>query len=105
MVPWLVREFEVVDALDELGTGLLRAVPKFLSVAGTSRASEWALAWRHQTADRPKLAIPVQVLTALTTWWETRQRKSLLSLPPELRDIAVPLAERAIELERLAQTK
>jgi tetratricopeptide (TPR) repeat protein len=105
IVPWLVREFEAVDALDELGAGLLRALPRFLSVAGSGRASEWALAWRHETADSPQMAIPVQVLTALTTWWETRQRKSLLSLPPELRDIAVPLAERAIELEQVAQTK
>jgi tetratricopeptide (TPR) repeat protein len=104
-VSWLVREFEAVDALGELGAGLLRALPTFLSVAGTSRSSEWALAWRHETASLPQMAIPLQVLTALTTWWETRQRKSLLSLPPELRDIAVPLAERAIELEQVAQTK
>jgi tetratricopeptide (TPR) repeat protein/DNA-binding MarR family transcriptional regulator len=105
IVPWLVREFEATGALDELGAGLLRALPKFLSVAGSRRASEWAVAWRHETADRPQMAIPVQVLTALTTWWETRQRKSLLSLPPELRDIAVPLAEKAIALDALAQTK
>ncbi len=102
VVPWLVREFEAVDALDELGAGLLRALPRFLSVAGSERASDWALVWRHETADLPQMAIPVQVLAALTTWWETRQRKSLLSLPPELRDIAVPLAEKAIELEQLA---
>jgi tetratricopeptide (TPR) repeat protein len=105
MVSWLVREFEAVDALDELGTGLLRALPRFLSVAGTTRASEWAVAWRHETADRPQMAIPLQVLTALSSWWETRQRKNLLSLPPELRDIAVPLAEKAIALDALAQTK
>jgi tetratricopeptide (TPR) repeat protein len=105
MVSWLVREFEAVEALDELGAGLLRALPKFLAIAGTRRSSEWALAWRHETAELPQMAIPVQVLTALTTWWETRQRKSLLSLPPELRDIAVPLAEKAIALDALAQTK
>jgi DNA-binding MarR family transcriptional regulator len=99
IVPWLVREFEAVEALEELGAGLLRALPKFLSVAGTACASEWALAWRHETADLPQMAISMQVLTALTSWWETRQRKSLLSLPPELRDIAVPLAEKALELE------
>jgi tetratricopeptide (TPR) repeat protein len=105
IVPWLVREFEAVGALDELGAGLIRALPKFLTVARSKRANEWALAWQNETVDVPQMAIPVQVLTALTTWWETRQRKSLLSLPPELRDIAVPLAERAIKLEQLAQAK
>ena len=102
MVSWLLREFGDVDALDELGAGVLRAIPQFLSSVGSQRANEWAQAWQAQTAAVPQMAIPVQVLAALSIWWETRQRRILLALPPELRAIAIPLAERAMELSGIA---
>lgn len=96
VVAAVVDAYRSVDAVDELGRGVVSTIPALLADDVEDReAEEWVEEW-GRISGTPELEIPVSMLRVALAWKCDRDRAHLMKLPREQRQIVVDLlAERS----------
>jgi tetratricopeptide (TPR) repeat protein len=83
-----------VEAVDELGRGVVSTVPLFVdSEISETQAEAWVGHWAAAPAGS-ELEIPLDILRAALAWKRDRDRAHLLALPSEQREILAGLLTR-----------
>jgi tetratricopeptide (TPR) repeat protein/DNA-binding MarR family transcriptional regulator len=89
----LVEAYREVDAAEDLGQGIVAAIPKLASEEiNLERAEVWVDDWLSTPAG-DELRIPFALVQAALGWKRDRDRSHLLALPPEQREILIELLE------------
>jgi tetratricopeptide (TPR) repeat protein len=92
-VAWLVDRHVPIGQLDALATGLTRGLGGFVKAANPEQLSRWAEAWNQAALTHAELLIASELLSAAAAWAADQDQRHLLALPPELREILVPIIE------------
>jgi tetratricopeptide (TPR) repeat protein len=103
-VTWLVDRHAPIGQLDALATGLTHGLAGFVKAANPEQLSRWAEAWNGAAQTHSELLIASELLSAAAAWAADQDQRHLLALPPELREILVPMIEAA-ELTKPAAKK
>jgi tetratricopeptide (TPR) repeat protein len=94
-VAWLVDRHAPIGQLDALATGLTHGLAGFVKAANPEQLSRWAEAWNQAALMHAELLIASELLSAAAAWAADQDQRHLLALPPELREILVPIIEAA----------
>jgi len=94
---WMVGLYSKYDGLESLGSALIQSISFFIEdESSISSLKKWQQLWLQHSEQYPEMELPLQVLQAAVLAVEQKNDKPLLSLPKEIRELVLPMLDKAI---------
>ena len=91
----LITLYEKYQAMSALGQGLVRSIPVFMSEMVSDKAAQkWLQVWQELGSNYTEFQIPLRLLDAAVRYREKGDKRVLLELPIEERELLKPLLEK-----------
>ncbi len=91
----LITLYEKYQAISALGQGLVRSIPMLMSEMVSDKAAQkWLEVWQELGSGYSQFQIPLRLLDAAVRYREKGDKRVLLELPIEERELLKPLLEK-----------